>query len=383
MTTLENVARVGLSEYLAKKAIHMKVPLSGTFELSPVCNLSCRMCYVRKTERELAASPRPQLSLDDWRRLAREARDAGTLYLLLTGGEPLLWRDFATLYTELCDMGFLVSVNTNGTLIDREYIELFRKHPPYRLNITLYGASDATYRRLCGADGVFDKVLAALRELKAADIPIKLNCSLTPYNADDLEWIVDFAHTAGVKLTLATYMFPPVRRDATKTGVNDRFTPEESARYLLKYLGHDRTGEAFKRYIDGIVNGCVDPPGLDEGCIDPADGKIRCRAGRASFWITWDGMMTPCGMMPEPKSDVANAAFAEAWRTTVDASAALRLSGVCADCPNAGICHPCAAVAYAETGSTSGIPEYMCKTSRELLRLAREISETDRDTVSL
>lgn len=375
MTKLENVAKFGLSEYLAQKAIHMKVPLSGTFELSPVCNLSCRMCYVRKTEREIAASPRAPLKLDTWRRLAREAKEAGTLYLLLTGGEPLLWPDFETLYTELCDMGFLVSVNTNGTLIDSRWIKVFRDHPPYRINITLYGASNDTYRRLCSVDGVFEKVCSAVRELKAADIPLKLNCSLTPHNECDLEWIVDFARSEGVKLTTATYMFPPVRRDATKTGVNDRFTPEESARNLLRYLGRDRGSEAFKRYINGIVNGCVDPPGLDESCTDPVDGKIRCRAGRASFWITWDGMMTPCGMMPEPKTDVVQSTFADAWQKTVEKAAALRLSGVCTDCPNAGICHPCAAIAYAETGSTEKIPEYMCKVSRELLRLAREIHE--------
>ena len=39
--------------------------------------------------------------------LLRAARDAGMLYLLLTGGEPFLWPDFWTLYDELIDMGFI------------------------------------------------------------------------------------------------------------------------------------------------------------------------------------------------------------------------------------------------------------------------------------
>ncbi len=38
-----------LTQYLFQKASRARLPLSGTFELSPVCNLNCRMCYVRKT----------------------------------------------------------------------------------------------------------------------------------------------------------------------------------------------------------------------------------------------------------------------------------------------------------------------------------------------
>ena len=140
-----------LTDFLYAKATRMKVPLSGTFELSPVCNFSCRMCYVRKTAKEVRESPRGILTLDDWRRIAREARDAGMLYLLLTGGEPLLWPDFWPLYDELVDMGFLVSINTNGSLIDSDAVARFLRRPPLKLNITLYGASDETYRSLCDA----------------------------------------------------------------------------------------------------------------------------------------------------------------------------------------------------------------------------------------
>ena len=112
------VSQMPLTEYLYNKAGRARLPISGTFELSPVCNFSCRMCYVRKTPKEVSESPRPILTLEQWLAIAREARDAGVLYLLLTGGEPLLWPDFWTLYEELIRMGFLVSINTNGSLMD-------------------------------------------------------------------------------------------------------------------------------------------------------------------------------------------------------------------------------------------------------------------------
>lgn len=359
-----------LTDYLAQKAIRMRIPLSGTFELSPVCNFSCKMCYVRKTQREVEESSRSILSLEEWRRIALEARRAGTLYLLLTGGEPLLWPDFWVLYEELIDLGFLITINTNGTLIDEEAVARFRKRPPHKINITLYGANDSTYQKLCGMSGVFSKVDRAICQLLENKITVKINCSLTPENADDLDWIVDYAKNKGVKLTVATYMFPPIRRDSSRIGENERFTPEESAKYMLRYLERDRDPEAYQRYLQSIVDGCIDPPGLDEGCIDPIDGKIRCRAGRASFWITWDGWMTPCGMMPEPKIDLKEKTFLSAWENTTELSASMYLSGICNSCPNMKICHPCAAIAYAETGKTSGIPTYICKFAKEMRKIA-------------
>lgn len=372
MNTPNYISGRALTDHLARKSIWAKVPLSGTFELSPVCNFSCRMCYVRKTQEEVRQSARGILALEDWRRIAREARDAGMLYLLLTGGEPLLWPDFWTLYEELVDMGFLVSVNTNGSLINEAAIARFRKRPPQKLNITLYGAGDETYKRLCGVDGVFSKVDRAIRGLLGNGITVKLNCSLTPENAGDLDWIVDYAKARGTKLTVATYMFPHIRRDPTRIGENERFTPEQSAKYLLRYLERDRGADAYRHYLRNIIDGCVDPPGLDEGCIDPTDGKIRCRAGRSSFWITWDGWMTPCGMMPEPKADVKARPFEAVWRSVVDMSDALRLSGVCGSCPNMEVCHPCAAISYAETGTVSGIPTYMCRVTQEMHKIAHQ-----------
>ena len=277
-----------LTDYLYAKASRMKIPLSGTFELSPVCNFACRMCYVRKTAKEVRESPRGILTLDDWRRLAREAHEAGMLYLLLTGGEPLLWPDFWTLYDELIDMGFLISINTNGSLIDEKAIARFQKKPPQRINITLYGATDETYKRLCGIDGVHRNVDAAIRGVKNAGLTVKRNCSLTPDNAGDMDRIVDYAIEHDLELSLTTYMFPPVRRDPSKIGINERFTSEESSEYMMRCFRRYRGEERYRGYVKSVLNGKTEPLGLDIDCVDPVDGRIRCRAGSASFWVPWD-----------------------------------------------------------------------------------------------
>lgn len=108
------------------------------------------------------------------------------LYLLLTGGEPFLWQDFWPLYERLSTMGFLISINSNGTLLDEARVARLAEHPPTRINITLYGAGNETYEALCGRSGMFDRVDRAITLLRQAGILVKLNCSLTPHNACDL-----------------------------------------------------------------------------------------------------------------------------------------------------------------------------------------------------
>lgn len=360
-----------LTRFLFTKASQLRIPLSGTFELSPVCNFACRMCYVRKTPQEVAAHPRPMMAPDRWLEIAREARNAGMLYLLLTGGEPFLWPGFWELYEQLIRMGFLVSINSNGSLIDDAAIARLKAMPPTRINITLYGASDETYRNLCGASGVFSRVDRAIMGLKEAGVLVKLNCSLTPHNAADLEAMNRYAQERELILETNTYMFPPLRRDPTQVGQNQRFTPAEAAYYHLKRYQYQYGDERYRSYLEGVARGMAEPPGLDEYCVDPMDGKIRCRAGKASFWITWDGWMTPCGMMPEPKVDLTGKRFDEAWQELKVVSEALTLSGVCTQCPNQTMCHSCAAMAMAETGSAAGIPRYLCEMVREMKLAAK------------
>ena len=81
------------SAYLFQKAGAAGVPLSGTFELTARCNLDCRMCYIHRRAND-AAALRGEWSAGQWLELASRCRDAGTLLLLLTGGEPLLRPDF-------------------------------------------------------------------------------------------------------------------------------------------------------------------------------------------------------------------------------------------------------------------------------------------------
>lgn len=71
-----------ITEYLHAKAARQGIPLSGTFELTPLCNMNCRMCYVRMS-REQQEAIRPLRTAAQWLELGRQAKEQGLLYLLL------------------------------------------------------------------------------------------------------------------------------------------------------------------------------------------------------------------------------------------------------------------------------------------------------------
>lgn len=361
-----------LTTYMFNKASKAKIPLNGTFELSPICNFSCKMCYVRKSVTEVVQHDRKMVTLEQWLAIAKEARDAGMLYLLLTGGEPLLWPDFWELYKALSEMGFLLSINTNAALIDDAAIEIFREIPPTRINITLYGASDETYQKLCNSKGVFAKVDYAIKALKNAGISVKLNGSLTPDNVVDLNACILYGKKHELIYEPNTYMYPPMRRDVKMVGRNVRFTPREAAYYKLESYKLQYGENTYKNYLKSIINQCVFPEGLKENNIDCKDANMKCRAGVASFWITWDGWMTPCGMMQEPKVDIYEKSFIDAWSELVYLNKKVKLSSICSKCSNQRICHSCAAMALTETGSTSEVPGYLCEMMLELIKVAGE-----------
>ena len=144
-----------------QKARQQHIPITGALELLPLCNMNCDMCYVRLSRSEMECQGQLR-TVDEWILLAQQMQKAGTLFLLLTGGEPLLFPDFKTLYLELRNMGMILTINTNGTLLGESWADFFAEYRPRRINITLYGADAASYNRLCHYPQGFDQTVRAL-----------------------------------------------------------------------------------------------------------------------------------------------------------------------------------------------------------------------------
>ena len=348
---------------LFAKADSESFPLSGAFELTSRCPLDCKMCYIHRKENDCEALGREK-SAGWWLDLAKQASRAGMLLLLLTGGEPLLRKDFDEIYLGAKQLGLLVSINTNALLIDDERVRFFSEYPPQKLNISLYGASEETYRSLCGNGAAYNKVRSAIVKLVEAGINIKLNLTVTEYNLNDVAQIYDFAKQYNLPVQTVTYMFPPLRAGATASRLSAVQAAQAKFECMRCKYGDDLTDKFL-----AVTNASVTKSDTGE-CEDTNGERIPCRAGLSTFWVTWDGFVSPCGMMNKPYFNADD--FPSAWAQLQKARQDIILPPKCRSCNLRVYCDVCAAVTLAETGSFSGVPDYVCEKAAAYKKLCDE-----------
>lgn len=355
---------------LARKAQENRLPIGGTMELLPLCNMDCKMCYIRLSKAQMEAEGR-MLSCDEWLRIAREAKEAGVLFLLITGGEPLLYPEFERLYTTLASMGFVISINTNGTLINEKWADMFGKYPCRVINITLYGTDDETYGRLCRNPKGFTQVMNAVKLLEERNIRFLFKCSLTPDNAKQIPQLHQIARDHHTELHDTGYMFPPVRKEGLNTEGFIRLKAKDVAVAKMMSTEAMNPGKNIKEVALHFLQriGKANPKKMAE-----LEGP-NCNAGRNGFWINWKGEMHACGMLNEPKASLLQHSFAESWAYITEESKKIKRCQKCDKCEYMGICPSCSASCLAETGSTDGCPEFLCEYTKELVRLCQKVVE--------
>ncbi len=345
---------------LARAAQRLR-PANGTLELTPLCTMNCGMCYVRLSLAEMEAQGRLRTA-EEWIALGQQMERAGVLFLLLTGGEPLLHPEFREIYSALRRMGMILTVNTNGTLIDEEWAEFFGRQKPRRINITLYGASRETYGALCGwADG-YEKTVRALHLLKAAGVDVKINGSVTPLNVQDMDAIYALGRELDMPVHMDTYMVPCTRERSRAFDPGARLSPEEAARARVKALRMEMPKEQFRLFAAQAVESIRHPS-------FPYGREMSCMAGKCSFAVNWQGEMRPCVTLNAPSVPVFDRGFEAAWQEITSAIRPLRIHEKCAGCALRPVCDTCAASAFWETGAADGMPEYLCRYAEETAKL--------------
>lgn len=358
--TSEDTLEKNMIKYAAAKS----VPINGSFELLPLCNMNCKMCYVRLSREEMEQKGRLRTA-DEWLSLAEQMQKAGTLFLLLTGGEPLMYPEFKKLYLGLKKLGVFITVNTNGTLLNEEWADFFAANKPRRINMTLYGADEKAYADLCRYPGGFEKTMNAFRLLKERNVPVKINFSATRANVSYLENIYRIGKELDMLVETDTYMIPALKERDLPISEQSRLEPEQAAAARIKVIRHDIGEEAFGEYIDAVLKQ------IEETDITHPDG-VSCLAGNCGFTVNWKGEMKPCVTFDEPAVSVFDVGFEEAWRQISQKTKEFRLNPQCVSCNLRIVCPVCVATAKLETGSYDGVPEYLCRYAKETVRLFRE-----------
>jgi len=332
---------------------------SFDLEITARCNNDCPHCYINLPAGDRAAQEQ-ELTPAEIGRIADEAVALGAVWVLMTGGEPLLREDFAEIYLLLKKKGLLVSVFSNATMVRQEHVELFRKYPPRDIEVSVYGATKETYEKVTRRPGSFAAFQQGLRLLTDSGVRVRLKAMALRSNHHELAAISEFcrAHTKDY------YRFDPLLHlrfdgDASRNAgiLAERLTPEEIV--AVERADSERFG-ALEKNCGKLIN--------EEFCHTGCDHLFHCGAGNGSFSVSYDGRFRLCSSLwvPETMYDLRTGTLQEAWENTVPRVRDLRSKNpeflnTCRKCPLINLCLWCPAHAYLETGAMDTRVEYFCQ----------------------
>lgn len=314
-------------KFLNFKARDKGIPISGSFELTPLCNLDCKMCYVHLNKQQMQGAN--LLSAEIWKDFMKQAIDAGMMYASLTGGECLTYPGFKDLYLFLQENGIETTILSNGILMDESMVDFFRESPPTLIQITLYGASEESYERVAG-HRAFSKVLDNIKRLRDEEIPLRI--AVTP-NAfmDDGEDVVKLIYSLNLPCRINSGLFAP----RTETG---RKIEEAELSQYVKMLRQQM-----------LLSGKDIPETCDDEMLPEVGGNgekangVTCGAGRSGFSVSWDGQLRPCGTFPNVAENLLQTPFKTAWQSINRQVNQFPLPTGCVGCKYYHICKHCVA----------------------------------------
>lgn len=328
-----------------RKVAQLRIPVSGSIDLTHRCNLRCVHCYVGSgADRD--ESDHQELTTAKLLSIIDEITDAGCLDLLITGGEPLLRRDFGEVFRRAKTNGLLVTVFTNGTLITDEILELFRDLPPRQIEISLYGATAETYEKITGVAGSFECCLKGIRRLLACKLNVKLKTILMTLNRHELFDMERMARDFGVKFRFDAAIFPCL--DGDKTPLQLRVPAKEA---IEKEFSHKNRLREWQDYLRGRHG----PAATD-------DFLYQCGAGVTHFHIDPYGSLWPCLMTTDPTYDLLKGSFLAGWRDVMPRIREKRPGSgyACNACEKKLLCGFCPAFFALENGAEDARSEYLC-----------------------
>lgn len=315
-------------KFLNFKARDKGIPISGSFELTPLCNLDCKMCYVHLNKAQMQGAR--LLSVAQWKQVMQQAIDEGMIYARLTGGECLTYAGFRELYLFLREQGVETVILTNGLLLDEDMTAFLQKNPPAAIQVSIYGAGEDTYEQVTGKRA-FSLVMENLRRVKEAGIPLTIAVTPSEYMTDT-EQILQMLCEEKLPFDINAGILPP--RPETGRVLAD--ATADTYVSILKLRSKLKDGEML---LEGDPESLPDPGG-EQG--DPVFG-VTCGAGRSGFAIDWRGDMRPCNNFPCTGENVLALGFRETWRRINDTATHFPLPVECQKCAYQSICKHCVA----------------------------------------
>ncbi len=326
--------------------LERNIPVSVTVELTRRCPLACRHCYLPETRGR--SGPAGELDTAQWEKILAQLAEAGGLYLVFTGGEPLLRPDLARLCRRAKELKFDVRVFSTGLGLDRKKALELKEAGVSGFELSFYGRP-ALHDFVTGREGSFKASLAAARLLKSSGLPVKLKVPLMKINSGQAGWLQKLARKEGFEIS-----FDPVitaANDGNASALPLRLTGRNlaAAVKLLSSPPDPRLSILDSR-----------PPTPDSPIPD-----LLCGAGRNVCSVGPGGELYSCLQVPVKLGDLSRRKFADLWKNSAWVkkwrSAGVKDLKDCSGCGDISFCSRCPGVSLLESGDIFAPNEPACE----------------------
>jgi radical SAM protein with 4Fe4S-binding SPASM domain len=339
-------------------AIAVEPPFLVALNLTRRCNLSCAHCYLDAGVRRGGAPD--ELTTEE----AADAIDgiaamSDETMVVLTGGEPMMRPDILDLARHASDLGLMVVLGTNGTLLSDKRVAALQDAGVRAAGISVDSLDPAYHDGFRGKPGAWAKTMAGIDACRRAGLMFQIHFSVTDDNADELEDMIAFARESGAAV-LNVFFLVCTGRGETVTNIS-RETYErvlrrvtEAARDETELLVRARCAPHFKRMALEM-----NPP-LPVTLLQGYEAG-GCLAGTRYCRVTPEGELTACPYMETSAGSLRDTDFAELWRAAplFAELRAPKLEGRCGACEYAKLCGGCRARPLARDGNLMG-EDFLC-----------------------
>jgi GeoRSP system radical SAM/SPASM protein len=321
-------------------------PITVNWAITNKCNFGCDHCYSRSDTTEELDSEMVNTILD-------KLSKAKVFSVNFGGGEPLLRKDLMEIARRAADLGFAVSMNSNGFLIDRDMARKLKEAGFSKVGISIDSPIQEVHDKFRGAKGSHNKALAALAYLKEAGIETSISSVICRINIDDVDGLVEMALLSGVS-NINFHNFKCSGLGFTNKDVLD-LTSEEWRDFYIRALELKKTVKNLRISLeDPIISllGEKNEETLVKGSV----------CGKLSLNIKSNGDMTPCGFIPIVIGNICKDDLVKVWNNSpvLDKMRNKKPQGKCLSCDSQSEClGGCTARTLALTGDMNN-PDPHC-----------------------